>query len=118
MRPGPARRLALVMMADGSRLETRLAELLLSQLDPCDLGDAIEVVHDVEHVEIEMECDLADPPPPPIEELVTAQFTRVDEVGTHQFVRFSAPYERIEIQIDPKAFMRATIEEAKRTSRR
>lgn len=96
----------------------------MTHLDPCDLGDGIEVVHDVEALEVEMECDLADPPPPPapppLEELATTtELTRVDEAGgTHQFVRFSAPYERIEIQIDAKAFMRATIEEAKRMSRR
>jgi hypothetical protein len=124
MRPARPCRLSLVMMAAGSRLEARLAELLMTQLDPCDLGDGIEVVHDTEALEIEMECDLADPAPPPPappapEELATTtQFTRIDDAGTHQFVRFSAPYERIEIQIDAKAFMRATIEDAKRLSRR
>lgn len=27
---------------------------------PCDLGDGIEVVHDVETIEVEMECDVDD----------------------------------------------------------
>jgi hypothetical protein len=85
------------MRAD--RLETRLAEVLMSALSPCDLGEGIEVVHDTETLEVEMECS--------IEEVVD------DDLGTHQFVRFSAPYERIEVQIDASAFRRATIEEAK-----
>jgi hypothetical protein len=83
-------------------LETRLAELVMSALSPCDLGDGIEVVHEVETIEVELECSFDD------DTLVD------DELGTHQFVRFSAPYERIEVQIDASAFRRATIEEAKR----
>ena len=44
-----------------TRLEIRLAEVLLATLDPCDLGDGIEVVHDVEDdLEVEMDCDLED----------------------------------------------------------
>src|SRR5512135_1842799 len=44
-----------------SALETRLAEALMSALYPCDLGDGIEVLHDVEEqIEIEMDCDLGD----------------------------------------------------------
>ena len=86
------------MRADS--LETRLAEVLMSALAPCDLGDGVEVVHDVETMEVELECAL--------EEEVD------DELGTHQFVRFSAPYERIEANFDAGAFRRATIEEAKR----
>jgi hypothetical protein len=82
-------------------LESRIAEVLMGALSPCDLGDSIEVVHDVETIEIEMDCDLADPPV-------------AEDVGTQQFVRFSAPYERIEIQLDRGAFMRATIEDAQR----
>ena len=41
-------------------LETRLAEVLMGALFPCDLGDGIEVVHDVEMIELEMECDLGE----------------------------------------------------------
>jgi hypothetical protein len=59
-----------------SALETRLAEVLMRDLVPCDLGDGIEVIHDVEVIEIEMDCDLDDP-------------------------WYSAPYERIEIQHEP-----------------
>ena len=81
-------------------LELRLAEVLMSALSPCDLGDGIVVVHDVETLEVELECSF--------DEVVD------DEQGTQQFVRFSAPYERIEVQIDASAFRRATIEEAKR----
>jgi hypothetical protein len=54
-------------------LETRLAEALMGALFPCDLGDGIEVVHDVEQIEIEMDCNL-------------------DEDAWQ-----SAPYEKIEI---------------------
>ena len=84
-------------MTDRPSLQTRLAEALMGALAPCDLGDGnIEVVHDVEALEIEMECALEE-----------------DDDGTQQFVRFSAPYERIEIQIDAKSFIRATIDEAR-----
>lgn len=55
----------------------RLAEAWMSAMFPCDLGDGIEVVHDVEVIEIEMDCDLG------------------DDDG------FSAPYERIEIRLEP-----------------
>jgi hypothetical protein len=100
------------MRAQG--LESRLAEVLMSALSPCDLGDGIEVVHDTETLEVEMECSV-DEETAVDDELGTHQFVRVDEeLGTHQFVRFSAPYERIEVQIDASAFRRATIEEAKR----
>jgi hypothetical protein len=159
-------------------LQTRLAELELSVLFPCDLGDGIEVIHDVEDaVEIEMDCSIdvghdggtegsadgsADDADVDIEpghtdldlrvalglhieaeiqqaenqpaaELLAAfddhtspyvrdvdsthQFVRESD-STHQFVRESAPYERIEIQVDPKAFLRATIEDAKAAARR
>jgi hypothetical protein len=91
-----------------SRLESRLAELLLAQLDPCDLGDGIEVIHDVESLEVELECDLGDDEPAAV----------ADDVATREFVRFSAPYERIELQIDPTAFLRATIEDSRGASRR
>jgi len=57
-----------------SVLETRLVEMTMRDLFPCDLGDGIEVVHDVEMIEIEMDCD-------------------VDDDADH-----SAPYECIEIQ--------------------
>ncbi len=41
-------------------LEARLTDALMSALFPCDLGDGIEVLHDVEDIEIELECDLGD----------------------------------------------------------
>jgi hypothetical protein len=92
-------------------LENRLLEVLMGALSPCDLGDGIEVVHDVEAVEIEMDCVVDDDEP--IEQLGnTTKFAR-EEIGTHRFVRYSAPYDRIEIQLDANAFVRATIEEAK-----
>ena len=105
--------------ASAATLESRLAELQMRALDPCDLGEAIEVVHDVEAVEIEMECSLDDDDADEADDEdagSTIKFTRelIDELGTHQFVRHSAPYERIEIQLDANAFLRATIEEAKR----
>ena len=92
-------------------LESRLAELLMSALSPCDLGDGIEVVHDVETIEVELECTVDDDTQAPAEDTrEAADDTLVDivlvdeELGTHQFVRFSAPYERIEVQIDASAF--------------
>jgi hypothetical protein len=66
-----------------SVLETRLAEALMHALFPCDLGDGIEVVHDVEQIEIEMDCDLDDD------------------------AWFSAPYEKIEIIVEPIAVFQA-----------
>jgi len=93
---------------------------------PCDLGDGIEVVHDVEAVEVEMDCALDDDepaPPVPDDEVdepgATTRFTRElnEELGTQQFERFSAPYERIEIRLDD-GYVRATIEEAQSLSRR
>lgn len=136
------------MIAAGPRsiLANHLAELLMKNLAPCDLGDGVEVVHDVEDaVEIEMDCDLDDAvdlSPDDIEASVnswfdkfwvdpnddvmktatfpreldaddfgTQKFPREDD-GTHQFVRDSAPYERIEIQIDASSFVRATIADA------
>jgi hypothetical protein len=91
-----------MMTAPGANpLETRLTELAMSALAPCDLGDGIEVVHDVEVVEVEMECTLDDAP-------------AVDEPSTHPFARVSAPYERIEIQLDANAYIQATIAEAQR----
>ncbi len=154
-------------------LQTRIAELELSVLFPCDLGDGIEVVHDVEAIEVELDCSLDDtrdddaeveiepghtdldlrvalglhvdgePESEPdsetdhLDALIAAQvalnvepqdahtkpfvrdpdtrqFVRETE-STHQFVRESAPYERIEIQLDHAAFLRATIEDAKTT---
>jgi len=65
-------------------LETRLAESLMFALFPCDLGDGIEVVHDVEHIEIELDCD-------------------VGEDGW-----YSAPYERIEIEFEASAHSQYT----------
>jgi hypothetical protein len=42
-------------------LQTRIAELELSVLFPCDLGDGIEVVHDVEEaIEVELDCSVDD----------------------------------------------------------
>lgn len=111
-------------------LEARIAEVLMSALSPCDLGDGIEVVHETETLEVEMECSFDDETLADDElgtqqfvrsvgdDLATHQFVRDEDLGTHQFVRFSAPYERIEVQIDASAFRRATIEEAKRLHRR
>jgi len=119
-------------MVASSRLESRLAELLLAQLDPCDLGDGIEVVHDVESLEVELECDLGDDEPAAVEALghgeadQTLELSReaiealeaiAEEAGTREFLRFSAPYERIELQIEPTAFLRATIEDSRGVSR-
>jgi hypothetical protein len=92
-------------------LETRLAEFLMSQLDPCDLGDGIEVVHEVESLEVEMDCDLGDEQPALVghcdadqtldltREAVEALEAIAEEAGTLEFARFSAPYERIELSI-------------------
>ena len=103
-------------------LESRLAELMMAQLDPCDLGDGIEVVHDVESIEIELECDVSDDaqdddPDRTLElsrEAIEALEAMADDAGTHEFVRFSAPYERIELELDARSFRRATIEDATR----
>ena len=115
-----------------ARLETRLSELVMSALDPCDLGDGIEVLHDVEAVDVEMECSIDDTEvvershedTPTVETENAIKLVReliADEIGeggsTRQFVRFSAPYERIEIQFDANAFIRATIEEAESLER-
>jgi hypothetical protein len=128
-------------MAAPQVLANRLAELLMSQLLPCDLGDGIEVVHDVEAIEVEMDCDLADPseqfarvePAEPTEPLAAPEpdpgdtvvmlKTWFDEIevgedaGTHQFIKLSAPYERIEIEIDANAYRRATIADARKLTR-
>ena len=129
MRLARAAGLVLAEMIGAPDLETRLAELVMHQLAPCDLGDGIEVVHDVERLEIEMDCDLSDDAP--IEDACLRETSDADKTleldreaiealvendGTHEFVRFSAPYERIEIELDAKAFLRATIEEAKALS--
>lgn len=113
----------------GAVLENRLAEVAMAALAPCDLGDGIEVVHDVEKLEIEMDCDLAEVAPiariaqvahvghaAQIDDLAsTLEFARLDEVAsTLEFARFSAPYERIELQLDASAYRRATIEDARR----
>jgi len=106
-----------------SRLETLLAEVLLADLvGPCDLGDGIEVVHDVEDdLQIEMDCDLDDHAADfvPGADDVFSKLARAlcssdeDELGTVEFVRYSAPYERIELQAESHAFVRPTIEEPK-----
>lgn len=129
MRLARAAGLVLAEMIGAPDLETRLAELVMHQLAPCDLGDGIEVVHDVERLEIEMDCDLSDDAP--VEDACLRETSDADKTleldreaiealvendGTHEFVRFSAPYERIEIELDAKAFLRATIEEAKALS--
>jgi hypothetical protein len=106
----------MLAYATSSRLESRLAELMMGDLAPCDLGDGIEVIHDVEAVEIEMDCALEDDETP--DDLGnTIKFAREDDIGTHGFVRHSAPYERIEIQLDAGAYRRATIEEARKLKR-
>lgn len=86
-------------MPPRSRLESRLAELLLEALAPRDL----ELEQEVEAVHVEMDCDLDEEPP--------------EDVGTCQFERFSAPYERIEAQLDGNAFLRATIADVAFTGR-
>jgi hypothetical protein len=101
VRPAAALWLALVMVT--TALESRIAEVMMSALMPCDLGDGVEVVHEVETLEIELDCRMDD---------------EADELAsTASFERLSAPYERIEIQLDANAFIRATIEEAARASR-
>lgn len=118
----------------------------MTDLVRCDLGDGVEVIHDVESIEVEMECDVDDALPAfsehtesllkiwleshdetervqrhwfePEPEVVTSRFTRTEDIGTHPFVRYSAPYERIEIQLDTSTFRLATIEEAKALARR
>jgi hypothetical protein len=124
-----ARSPGLVPAEMTAHLEVRLAELVMHQLAPCDLGDGIEVVHDVERLEIEMECDLGDDAP--VDDACLREASDPDKTleldreaiealvendRTHELVRFSAPYERIEIELDAKAFLRATIEEAKSVS--
>src|SRR5262245_58504689 len=111
-----------------SMLEIHLTEVLMRELARCDLGDGIEVIHDVEAVEVEMDCDLEDDDPTDVDHTTrwfdeqfagTIKFAReplADAIGTHRFVRESAPYERIEIELDPNAFIRATIEEACRVT--
>lgn len=129
MRPPPAEGLVPAEMMGTANLETRLAELVMQQLMPCDLGDGIEVVHDVESLEVEMECDLSDEAPAEAprgfegaDAARTLELTReaiealAEDGATHEFVRFSAPYERIELQLDTKSFLQATIEEAKAVS--
>ena len=105
--------LQMKMARSSPILETRLLELLMAELAPCDLGKGIEVVHDVETVEIELDCDVDDEVVDDV--ACTMRFAREpnDELGTHQYVRYSAPYERIELVVDANAFVRATIEEAK-----
>lgn len=93
-----------------THLELLLADLLMRDAFPCDLGDGIEVIHEVETLEIEMDCDLDDEPHRWFDEAFASSIT-------HPFVRESAPYERIEIQLDKKAFLHATIEEARTLSR-
>ncbi|HTR56464.1 MAG TPA: hypothetical protein VMJ10_37580, partial [Kofleriaceae bacterium] len=77
-----------------SALETRLAELSMRDLFPCDLGDGIEVLHDVELVEITDDVDYSAPyvsieiehPPPPA--AVAALDERaIVELGPNPFVR-------------------------------
>src|SRR6266699_3659882 len=50
-------------MQTSAALESRLSEVLMRDLVPCDLGGGVGVVHDVEMVEVEMECDLDDSAP-------------------------------------------------------
>jgi hypothetical protein len=98
-----------------SSLETTLMDVLMAELAPCDLGKGIEVIHDVEAVEIEMDCEIEIDDDGPDDIASTMRFARPpEELGnTHQYARYSAPYERIELAIDPQAYVRATIEEAK-----
>ncbi len=132
----------MLAVSSTSTLALQLAELMMRDLVPCDLGDGIEVVHDVEAVEIEMECSVDDAPPvePAVDADLEATLEGVlelwlgptdpvddtervarepfpDDAGTYQFVRHSAPYERIEIQLDANAYVRATIEDARSRQR-
>lgn len=98
-----------------------LAEVLMADLAHCDLGDGIEVVHDVEAVEVEMDCDVAmdaiDEDADDTIRFAHPEFDLDPDAGTHQYARMSAPYERIELWVDPQAYVRATIEEAKELMR-
>jgi hypothetical protein len=76
-----------------TRLETMIAELMMRELDPCDLGNGIEVIHEVEAVEIEMDCDLEEDSPG---RWFDEEFAR--NIKAHRFLLESAPYERIEIE--------------------
>lgn len=96
-------------------LQDRLIEAVMRAAFPCDLGDGIEVVHDVEALEIEMECDLEEAgayseayerieiaPEPNLwlasaEDLATARFTRVlDSSLVRDTLAETVPYPRIE----------------------
>jgi hypothetical protein len=61
-------------------------ELLLEALAPRDR----ELEPELETVHVEMDCD-------------------VDDVGTCEFEKLSAPYDRIEATFDGNAYLRATI---------
>lgn len=86
-------------------LEARLAEAVLRDLFPCDLGDTIEVVHDVEVLEIELECEVEPSeaydkleldPPQVSEDLATARFARVLEPAlVRETLAETVPYPRI-----------------------
>jgi len=84
-----------------TRLETVIAELMMRELDPCDLGTGIEVIHEVEAIEIEMDCDLDEDSP---HRWFDEEFARTiklanETIGyaTHRLLYESTPYERIEI---------------------
>jgi hypothetical protein len=106
-------------------LAAKIDEVMMSALMPCDLGDGIEVVHDVESVEVELECALDDDDEDgdegtadkTLEMEMFHDLHDEDPDGTTPFLRMTAPYERIEIEIDESGFRRATIEEAKRALR-
>ena len=81
-------------------LENRLAEVLMGALFPCDLGDGIEVIHDVEMIELEMECDLGEDawdstPYEKIELIFEAVMMPVDDLSARERVALDLEaYER------------------------
>ena len=62
-----------------SVLESCLAEVVMRALFPVDLGDGIEVVHELETLEIEMDCEIDDD------------------------AAYSDAYERLELEHEPAA---------------
>lgn len=77
-------------------LEARLAEVVMRDLFPCDLGDATEVVHAIEVFEIEMECDVEHSEAYETLELVWPDCERSPICDTLPF----APYEPPEVAED------------------
>jgi len=76
----------------------------MRDLAPCDLGEGLEVLHDVEAVEVEMDCDLGEDAPADAGEAkgwfdelwLDAKKRQPSEIGLRAYLE-SAPYARIEI---------------------